>query len=458
MLKLLEMKRIWIEETVNKKGESVYLEGWIDAKRDHGGVVFLDLRDRSGTIQLVGDRKLREFSEGDVVAVKGMIKVRDKHFFNAKIKTGRIELNTIEVKLLAKSKPLPFDIRGNGYDIGEEARLRYRYLDLRRPRLRKNLYRRHRAQQFFRQALSSRGFWEIETPYLSKATPEGARDFLVPSRLQPGKFYALPQSPQQYKQLLMIAGVERYFQIVRCFRDEDLRSDRQFEFTQIDVEMSFASRNDVLEIVEAIVIEAVEAIGKKILQKPFPRITYAEAMKKFGADKFDLRSNKKDDELAFAWVIDFPLFEKTETRQITPVHHPFTAPHPEDIGLLDKNPLRARSWQYDLVCNGYEVAGGSIRITDPKIQEKIFSILGHSRREIKEKFGHLLEAFQYGVPPHGGIAIGFDRLMALINGENNIREVIAFPMTAKGRTAVMAAPTPVPSKQLRELGLRLAKK
>ncbi len=451
------MKRIWVKETPQQTGKQVYLKGWIEAKRDHGGVVFLDLRDRSGFLQMVGGRELKPFGEGDVVAVEGQVKLREKRFFNAKLETGKIELAVSNIKLLAKSKPLPFATHGLGYDINEETRLKYRYLDLRRPRLRSNLYRRHQAQQLFRQALSKRGFWEVETPYLSKATPEGARDFLVPSRLQPGKFYALPQSPQQYKQLLMVAGIERYFQIVRCFRDEDLRADRQFEFTQVDIEMSFMDRDEVLDMAEAVITEAMEAMGKKIAQKPFPRFTYAEAMEKFGADKFDLRKDKKGQELAFAWVIDFPLFEKTATRQISPVHHPFTAPHPEDVQLLDKDPLRVRSWQYDLVCNGHEVAGGSIRITDPKIQTKIFSILGHSRKEIKEKFGHLLEAFQYGVPPHGGIAIGFDRLMAIINGEKTIREVIAFPMTAKGRTSVMAAPTSVPAAQLRELGLRTVK-
>ncbi len=452
------MKRIWIKQINDHVDEKVLLKGWVMAKRDHGGVVFLDFQDRSGQVQLVGNKALSQYNESDVLAVVGTVKKRDPHFVNPKITTGEYEIAVEKVRRLAKSDPLPFNIRGNGYDIKEEVRLRYRYLDLRRPRLRRNLQLRHQVEQLFRQQFSQREFWEIETPYLSKATPEGARDFLVPSRLQPGKFYALPQSPQQYKQLLMIAGVERYFQIVRCFRDEDLRADRQFEFTQIDVEMSFVTREDILAIIEEIVVAVMKALGRKIHQVPFPRISYQEAMRRFGSDKFDLRKNKKSDELAFAWVIDFPLFEKTEDRAISPVHHPFTAPHPEDIHFLDKDPLRVRSWQYDLVCNGHEIAGGSIRITNPQLQAKIFRILGHSQKEIQTKFGHLLDAFRYGVPPHGGIAFGLDRLLAILAGEKRIREVIAFPMTAKGRTAVMDAPSSVSETQLRELGLRLNKK
>ncbi len=452
------MKRLWVSEALKRVNHQICLAGWVEHKRDHGKVVFLDLRDRSGLIQLVAGEEAKRLNEGDVIRVEGRLKRRQPQFYNPKLVSGEFEVQVGKLTILAKSNPLPFNLQNDGYQINEETRLRFRYLDLRRPRLRRNLALRHQSQQLFRQALSRRGFWEIETPYLSKATPEGARDFLVPSRLQPGSFYALPQSPQQYKQLLMVAGVERYFQIVRCFRDEDLRADRQFEFTQIDVEMSFVEREDILTIIEAVIIEVMEKLGQKIFKKPFPRFTYQEAMKKFGQDKFDLRSRRERDSLAFAWVIDFPLFEKTETRQISPVHHPFTAPHPEDLPLLDKDPLKVRSWQYDLVCNGYEVAGGSIRITNPDIQAKIFRILGHSPAEIKQKFGHLLTAFRYGVPPHGGIAIGFDRLLAVLSGEKTIREVIPFPMTAKGRTAVMEAPSPVSRQQLEELGLRVIKK
>ncbi|MCD6225669.1 aspartate--tRNA ligase [bacterium] len=452
------MKRTWVKDVVEKVGKKVVLFGWINSKRDHGEVVFLDLRDRSGVVQLVGGKELAEFSLEDVVAVEGKVTTRDPRFFNPRLATGKVEVQVEKITLISSAKTLPFDIYGSGKEINEEVRLKYRYLDLRRPRLQRNLYLRHQALQLFRRFLTEEGFWEIETPNLSKSTPEGARDFLVPSRLHPGKFYALPQSPQQYKQLLMVAGIERYFQIATCFRDEDLRADRQFEFKQVDIEMSFVERDDVLEVVEKIVTQVAEALGKKIYQKPFPRLTYQEAMKKFHQDKFDLRENKKEDVLAFAWVIDFPLFEKTETREINPMHHPFTAPHPEDIKLLDKDPLAVRSWQYDLVCNGEEVGGGSIRITDPKIQEKIFRILGHSPQEIKEKFGHLLEAFEYGVPPHGGIALGFDRLVSFFAGEESIREVIAFPVNASGRTAVMDAPSEVAPSQLEELGIRVVGK
>ncbi len=449
------MKRISIIETVNQIGKKVELYGWVNSIRDHSNVIFIDLRDRSGLLQVVGGKELKGLSSEDVVRIEGVIKSRGEKYINKKIPTGGIELKVKKVELISKSKPIPFEVNGDGYKIDENTRLKYRYLDLRRQRLRNNLETRSKMLQLFRQKLSETGFWEIETPYISKATPEGARDFLVPSRMQPGCFYALPQSPQQYKQLLMVAGIEKYFQIARCFRDEDLRADRQFEFFQVDVEMSFVTMEDVLEVIEPIVIEVYEAIGMKIQQKPFPRITYQEAMKKYGADKFDIRKDKKDPKLsAFTWVVDFPLFEKTETREITPVHHPFTSPNPEDLHLLDKNPLKARAWQYDLVCNGYEVAGGSIRITDPKLQQKIFKILGHKKNEIQEKFGHLLEAFEYGVPPHGGIAMGFDRLAMIACGEENIREVMAFPMTSGGQTAVMDAPARVNKKQLRELGIK----
>jgi len=444
-------KRTEIRDTIHKTGEKVVLFGWVSRRRDHGKIVFLDLTDRSGVVQVVGkggifdDIKLQS-----VLMVEGVVRERPEAMVNAKIETGKIEVIAEGVKVLGEAQELPFEVIGSGTKINENVRLKYRYLDLRRPRLRKNLHLRHSLLQAFRQELSSRGFWEVDTPNLSKSTPEGARDFLVPSRLQPGKFYALPQSPQQYKQLLMAAGVEKYFQIATCFRDEDLRADRQLEFKQVDIEMSFVDRDDVLSLVEEVVVAAIEAVGGKIIKKPFPRLTYTEAMKKYGSDKPDLRSPKEKG-LYFTWVIDFPLFEKTQDREIGPVHHPFTSPHPEDVSLLDKDPLRARSLQYDLVCNGGEVGGGSIRITDPKIQEKVFSVLGHSNKEIKEKFGHLLTAFGYGVPPHGGVALGFDRLVALLAGEESIREVIAFPVSASGRTAVMDAPSRVSPEQLDEL-------
>jgi len=449
------MKRTEIYLTPEKVGKKVHLFGWIDSKRDHGKVVFLDLRDRSGFIQMVGGPELKGFSDEDVVSILGVVKKRQPKFVNKNIATGGVEIQIESIDLLSKSKPLPFSIHGEGRDLSEETRLDYRYLDIRRERMKRILETRHKLLQSFRHSLSSRGFWEIETPCLGKSTPEGARDFLVPSRYQKGSFYALPQSPQQYKQLLMVGGIEKYFQLARCFRDEDLRANRQYEFTQVDIEMSFVTRDEVLDIIEPVVIEVFEALGKKIYKKPFPRITYKQAMEKYGDDKFDIRKNPKDESLAFVWVVDFPLFEKTETRSIGPVHHPFTAPNPEDVPLLDKDPLKARSWQYDLICNGSEVGGGSIRITDPVVQEKIFSILGHSKKQIREKFGHLLDSFGFGVPPHGGIALGFDRLVMFATGEENIRETIAFPVTARGRTAVMNAPSKVDSKQLSELGIKL---
>lgn len=452
------MGRVWIENTVSLVGKKVELFGWINSKRSHGKVVFLDVRDRSGVVQVVGGEELNRFSEEDVVKVEGKVVKRNPKFINPKILTGEIEVQAEKVTLISETAPLPFDIKGDGREINEEVRLKYRYLDLRRPRMQRNLFIRHQVLWLFRKFLREEGFWEIETPNLSKSTPEGARDFLVPSRLYPGKFYALPQSPQQYKQLLMVAGIDRYFQIATCFRDEDLRADRQFEFKQVDIEMSFVERDEVISLVEKVVTKVVESLGKKIYQKPFPRITYKEAIEEFGDDKFDLRKKKTSDVLAFAWVVDFPLFEETETREIAPSHHPFTAPHPEDIPLLDEDPLKVRSWQYDLVCNGFEVGGGSIRITDPYLQKKIFEILGHTEKEIEEKFGHLLEAFRFGVPPHGGIALGFDRLVQLLTNEINIREVIAFPMTSSGQTAVMSAPSTVSPKQLKELGIKVVKK
>ena len=322
---------------------------------------------------------------------------------------------------------------------------------------------RHKVIKFIRDFLDTRGFLEIETPILTKATPEGARDYLVPSRVYPGNFYALPQSPQQYKQLLMVAGIEKYFQIARCFRDEDTRGDRQPEFTQLDLEMSFAPQEDILNLIEELYVKiAEEVVGKKVLEKPFPRFTHKEAAEKFGADKFDLRKTKDNNTLAFAWVLDFPLFEKTETKNFTSSHHPFTAPKDEYIEKLFNSDnkdelLKIYSWQYDLVCNGYEVGGGSLRITDPKIQERVFEILGHSKEQIQKKFGHLLNAFQYGVPPHGGIALGIDRFIAILADEPNIREVIAYPKTGEGRDPMMESPTEAGEEQLKELGIKIIK-
>jgi len=455
-MKSLFSNRTLIAETPQKVGQKIRLFGWVNSIRDHGKLVFVDLRDRSGVVQIVGAKEnLGKLKNEFVILLEGEVKKRPEKLVNPKISTGGVEVAAESLEILSSARELPFDIYGTGRKINEDLRLKYRYLDLRRPRLANNLFLRHQLLQAFRQTLVEHGFWEIETPNLSKSTPEGARDFLVPSRLQPGNFYALPQSPQQYKQLLMVAGFERYFQIATCFRDEDLRADRQLEFKQVDLEMSFVDREEVLVEVERIIIKVMEKIGAPILKTPFPRLTYKEAMEKYHSDKPDLRVKEDGKELAFAWIIDFPLFEKTPQRTIAPVHHPFTSPNPEDLPLLEKDPLKARSWQYDLVCNGQEVGGGSIRITDPKIQEKVFTILGHSKEEIKQKFGHLLTAFEYGVPPEGGIALGFDRLAAILAGEESIREVIAFPVNTAGKTAVMDAPAAVAEEQLKELGIKI---
>ena len=366
----------------------------------------------------------------------------------------------MDFKILAKSEPLPIPIDTDGYEISEEARLKYRYLDLRRQRMKRNLILRYELLKEVRKFMDKKGFIEVETPILTKSTPEGARDFLVPSRLQKGKFYALPQSPQQYKQLLMVAGIERYFQIARCFRDEDPRADRAYgEFTQIDIEISFTSQEEVRRLVEELLIETIKKVfpEKKFLKIPFPIITYKEAMEKYGSDRPDIREKRDPDLLAFCWVVDFPAFEwKEQENRWDATHHPFTSPKKEDLKYLEKGEYeKVRADQYDLVLNGYEVGGGSIRITDPDLQAKIFEILGHKKEDIERKFGHLLRAFKYGVPPHGGIALGFDRLLQAILGEPSVREVIAFPATSGGKTAVMDAPSEVDPEQLEELGIKI---
>jgi aspartyl-tRNA synthetase len=474
------MKRILNIETTKYIDKKVKICGWVNTVRSHGKIIFIDLRDRGGLVQIVftpTDKDLygiaQELKPEWVIEIVGKVQKRPKGTENPDLETGNIEIGAEKLKVLARSKTIPFPIDTDGYKIEEGTRLKYRYLDLRRKRLKTNLKIRQEVIQFIRDFLQKRDFIEIETPILTKSTPEGARDFVVPSRLQPGKFYALPQSPQQYKQLLMLAGLERYFQIARCFRDEDPRADRAYgEFTQLDLEMSFVDQKDILDLTEMLFASLVKKIfpKKKITKTPFPRISYKEAMDKYGTDRPDLRKNpvklagarhgagKKDpDELAFCFIVDWPLFEKTPQKEITSSHHPFTAPKDEDIGLFDSEPMKIRSWQHDFVLNGFEIGGGSIRITDPKIQEKVFEILGHSKKEIKQKFGHLLEAFEYGVPPHGGIAPGIDRFLFVALGEPSLRETIAFPMVASGKTAVVNAPSRISKKQLEELYLKIAK-
>jgi len=571
-------------------GETVVLNGWVSVRRDLGGVLFIDLRDRSGIVQVVfnpefsgealaiADRARNEY----VLAVKGKVVERDPSTVNPNLATGDIEVQVHEVEIMNTAKTPPFFIE-DGVEIDEQLRLKYRYLDLRRPEMQKTLMLRSKAAKVFRDFLDEHGFLEIETPILTKSTPEGARDYLVPSRVHPGEFFALPQSPQIYKQLLMVSGLERYYQIARCFRDEDLRADRQPEFTQVDIETSFLSRDQLLDLMEQLIVRLFkETIGVDI-PRPFQRLSYADAIGKYGSDKPDLRfglelvdisdlmensgvqvfanvikkggqvkalnakgcgtwSRKEIDDLLpfaarygakglawiqikdgewkgpivkffseaeiaalkerlgaeegdlllfsadtkkvvadvlgnlrlkigrdlgliddsvfkFAWVVDFPLLSyDEEAKRYVAEHHPFTRPNDDDLHLFDTDPGQIRAQAYDLVLNGYEVGGGSMRIFKRDVQEKMFRALGFSPEEAREKFGFLLDAFEYGTPPHGGIAFGFDRLVMLLAGRSNLRETIAFPKTASATDLLMDAPSPVDAKQLDDLSIRLAVK
>ena len=463
------MHRTLVIETPQQIGKQVKLQGWVDSKRDHGKVTFIDLRDRSGKIQCVGVGKMGELTVESVIEVTGIIKERPAKLVNEKLATGSVELEVESYTVLNAAKELPIQVAGDGKDISEEVRLKYRYLDLRRERMQKIIRLRSKFIQALREDLFTDDFVEIETPLLTKSTKEGARDFIVPSRLQPGKFYALPQSPQQYKQLLMTAGFENYFQIAKCVRDEDLRADRGFEFTQLDLEMSFVTQQEVMDRVEKMVKSAVKAVGGKLQHEQFPVFTYEAAIKQFGADKFDLRNikEKTDGTLAFAWVVKFPFFKKVDKSDAAEVadsksgwtftHNPFSAPEPESL----ENHMQARNVdqiitaQYDLVCNGFEAGGGSIRAHDPAVLRQTFRIMGYLDFEIEDSIGHMLEAFEVGTPPHGGIALGLDRLSMILAGETSLKEAIAFPMTQTGRTAVMDAPAEITHKQLKELSLQV---
>ncbi|OGU72181.1 MAG: aspartate--tRNA ligase [Ignavibacteria bacterium RIFCSPLOWO2_02_FULL_55_14] len=568
-------------------GQSVTLTGWVQSRRDHGGLIFIDLRDRYGLTQIVFRPQIthqtfeaaKSLRSEFVVSVTGKVAARPQDMLNASLPTGSIELEVQMMDILTKADTPPFAIDDDAA-INEDIRLKYRYLDLRRPKMQRNLMLRHRAAQIVRSYYDRNGFIEVETPVLMKSTPEGARDFLVPSRFQPGKFYALPQSPQTYKQILMVAGFDRYVQIVKCFRDEDQRADRQLEFTQIDVEMSFADEDDIVVMTEGCIVELFHEILAVDLKPPFRRMTYTEAMEQYGSDKPDLRFGLElavvssavrdsgfrvfsdtvkgggvvaalripgqaemtrnqidsltdrvkalgagglvwarvraeqvecsvskflgpegtqalvkaagaspgdlvlvvsgqwqkaltilgtlrleiaerlklisDGSWEFLWVTDFPLLEMSEEeKRYVAVHHPFTAPKPEDVRLLETEPLKARARAYDLVLNGNEVAGGSIRIFDSTLQSKMFSLLGIGAEEARAKFGFMLDAFKYGAPPHGGIAYGFDRLIMLMTGCTSIRDVIAFPKTSGGLSLMDESPSTVDEQQLKELHVRI---
>ncbi len=467
------MTRFLISKAAKHVGEKVKVAGWVSVRRAHGKILFIDLRDKSGVLQCVlvpqnaeAYEKSQEVRSEWVVELTGQIIKRPEKMVNAEIETGKVEMAVEELNILSKAQTLPFAIDTDGMEINEEVRMKYRYLDLRRPRMQRNLIMRHQVALFMRNFLSQEGFTEIETPMLTKSTPEGARDFVVPSRLHPGQFYALPQSPQQYKQLLMVAGLERYFQIARAMRDEDLRGDRQPEHTQLDMEMSFIERDDFLDLFERMIIALVKAIfpERTIQEVPFPRIPYQEAMEKYNSDKPDLRKDKNDPNvLAFCWIIDFPYFEKNDPKvshkksEWTFVHNPFSAPKPEFLPdlMAEKNIGNIVANQYDIAMNGWELGSGGIRNNNPEAIMKVFEIMGYGKEEIMEKFGHMVEAYRYGAPRHGGIGFGLDRFVALLLGEPNIREVIAFPKTGDGRDLMMDAPNEIYPEQLKELHIKI---
>jgi aspartyl-tRNA synthetase len=463
------MERIYIKDLPAHVGKEVVIKGWVDVRRDQGKMIFFDFRDMTGKVQgvvlpnakaalEVGSKVRSEW----VVEVKGKVNQRPERAVQKDKQNGSIELEVLEMTVLNEAETPPFDIAGDGKEINEEVRLRYRYIDLRRSRMQKNIRNRSKAIQFVREFYSNEGFTEVETPNMTKSTPEGSRDYIVPSRLEQGKFYALPQSPQQYKQLLMAAGFEKYFQIARCFRDEDTRGDRQPEFTQIDMEMSFVVQEDVMAINEKLITNLVKTLypEKEIQELPFPRFTYKEVMEKYGVDKPDIRKDKNNPNLlAFCWVVDFPFFEKTDQGGWTFTHNPFSAPKPEYIkDLVAKENIGGIvAAQYDMVLNGFEIGGGGIRNHNPEPLKKVFEVMGYAPERIEKNFGHMLKALASGTPPHGGLAFGFDRLMMLLQNEPNIREVIPFAKTGEGRDPMMESPAEVQPDQLRELGIKIGK-
>ncbi len=459
------MKRTIIKDSVNQVGEEVLLQGWVHRRRNMGKMVFIDLRDATGICQVVflpnhveALTVASDLGHEDVITLKGKVNARPPKQVKADQVCGSIEIEALELTIINKSAVTPFEVNKDTSEVGEELRLKYRYLDLRSERMAKNLKLRHTIAKTTREFFYEHDFTEIETPVLTKSTPEGARDFLVPSRNYPGNFYALPQSPQQYKQLLMLAGMERYFQIAKCFRDEDARGDRQVEFTQIDAEMSFVNREMVMELIEKLVMKIIQTVApeKTLTFTEIPRLDYAAVMKEYGIDRPDLRKDKTDkNELALAWVINFPFFEKTDQGGWTFTHNPFSAAIPEhEAWLNNKEHLgEILTTQYDLVLNGFEIGGGSIRNHQPELLKRVLEILGYDEASIMQNFGHMMEAFSFGAPPHGGIAFGLDRLVAILAGETGIRDVIAFPKTLEGRDPMMDSPSPATAAQLAELKL-----
>ena len=452
----------------NFKDQEVVLCGWVHRRRDHGKLIFIDIRDRYGITQVVfvpsvsPDAHLEAQKLGPefVVKITGTVNVRPPKNVNPDATTGDIELLAKKLEILNTSKVPVFEIDDN-IEAGEDLRLTYRYLDIRRKKVRDSLVLRHNICSSMRTFLNGEKFTEIETPVLTKSTPEGARDFLVPSRLNQGTFYALPQSPQLFKQILMVSGMDRYYQIVKCFRDEDLRADRQPEFTQLDMEMSFVDQDFIFDLTERMYKQIFKEVLNIDLPTPFARMTHAEAMAKYNSDKPDIRQDKNNPrEFAFLWVVDFPLFKyNTEEKRWDSEHHPFTGLNPEDVGYLESGEYaKIRGRCYDLVLNGNEIGSGSVRIHRRELQQKIFEIIGIAPEEAQKRFGFLLRAFEYGAPPHAGVAYGIDRVVTIITGNESIRDCIAFPKTQKGTCLMTDAPSDVDDKQLKDLGLVILNK
>ena len=443
-------------------GKQITLCGWVANRRDHGKLIFIDIRDRYGLTQVVfipqesGEAyKIAQGLRSEfVIKLSGLVNKRPSGTINLKLATGEVEILAKELEILNPSNTPPFEIQDD-IDITEEIRLKYRYLDLRRNKVFNKLVLRSNLYKIIRNYLGNKDFIECETPILTKSTPEGARDYLVPSRLNLGQFFALPQSPQLFKQILMVAGIEKYYQIAKCFRDEDLRADRQPEFTQLDIEMSFIDEEDIFALTEELMKLILKELKNIDIVTPFTRISYKDALAKYKSDKPDLRPEIKT-EFSFCWVVDFPLFKFNEDeKRWESEHHPFTAPDNEDLENLEKAPDKIKSRSYDLVLNGMELGSGSIRIHRQELQEKIFKIIGIEKEEATKRFGFLLEAFQFGAPPHGGVALGLDRLLAILCAETSIREVITFPKTSAAYCPLTSAPSDVSDKQLKELGLTI---